>query len=67
MECGLEGFICQPCLVDPLGCCIPGLWIGVCGLSKGHCGDLTFIREHSEVSQNTLDVSRGDVLSKSDE
>ena len=50
MECGLEGFICQPCLVDPLGCCIPGLWIGVCGLSKGHCGDLTFVREHSEVS-----------------
>ena len=31
----------QPHLVDPLGCCIPGLWIGICGLSKEHCGNLT--------------------------
>ena len=39
-ECGLEYFICQLCLVDPPGCCIPGLWISVCGSSKGHGGDL---------------------------
>ena len=31
----------QPHLVDSLGCCIPGLWIGICGSSKGHCDNLT--------------------------
>jgi len=41
LEHGLECFICQPCLVDPLGCCVPGLQIGVCRSSKGHSGDLT--------------------------
>ena len=37
----MECFVCQPCLVDPLGCCIPGLQISVCGSSEGHSGDLT--------------------------
>jgi len=41
VERGLEGFIHQPHLVDPPGGYIPGLQIGVCRLSKGHCGDLT--------------------------
>ena len=41
MERGLEGFICQLHLVDPLGCYVPDLRIGVCRLSKGHCGNLT--------------------------
>jgi len=27
-------------LVDPLSSCIPGFWINVCRLSKGHSGDL---------------------------
>jgi len=40
-ERGLECFICQPCLVNPLGCCIPGLQISVCRSSEGHGGDLT--------------------------
>ena len=40
-ERGLECFVCQPHLVDPLGCCVPGLWISVCRLSEGHSGDLT--------------------------
>jgi len=41
MERRLEGFICQPCLVDSLDYCIPGLQIGIYGSSKGHYGDLT--------------------------
>jgi len=36
----LEGFIGQPCLVDPPGSCIPSLQIGVCGSSEGHSSDL---------------------------
>jgi len=36
----LESFIGEPRLVDPLGSCIPGLWISVSGLFKGHGGDL---------------------------
>jgi len=40
-EHGLECFICQPCLVDPPGCCVPGLRIGVGRSSKRHGGDLT--------------------------
>jgi len=36
----LEGFIGQPCLVNPPGSCVPGLRISVCGSSKGHGGDL---------------------------
>jgi len=36
----LEGFIGQPCLVDPLGSCVPSLRISVCGSSKGHGSDL---------------------------
>ena len=41
VERGLERFICQLYLVDPPGCCIPGLRISVCRLSKGHGGNLT--------------------------
>jgi len=37
----LERFICQPYLVDPPGCCIPGLRISVCRLSEGYGGNLT--------------------------
>jgi len=40
-ECRLECFICQLCLVDPLGSYIPGLWISVCRSSEGHGSDLT--------------------------
>ena len=40
-EHGLEHFICQPHLVDPPGCCIPGLQISVYWLSEEHGGDLT--------------------------
>jgi len=36
----LKSLIGQLCLVDPLGSCIPSLWIGVSGLFKGHGGDL---------------------------
>jgi len=36
----LESLIGKPCLVHPLGSCIPGLWISVSGLSEGHGGDL---------------------------
>jgi len=36
----LKSFICQLCLVDSLGGCIPSLWIGVCGSSKGHSSNL---------------------------
>ena len=36
----MEGFIGQPCLVDPPGSCIPSLRIGVCGSSEGHSSDL---------------------------
>jgi len=36
----LEGFIGQPCLVDPPGSCVPSLWISVCGSSEGHGSDL---------------------------
>jgi len=36
----LESFIGEPCLVDPLGSCVPGLRISVSRLSKGHGGDL---------------------------
>ena len=37
----LECFICQLRLVDPLGCCVPGLQISVCRSFKEHGGDLT--------------------------
>jgi len=40
-ERGLERFICQPRLVNPPGCCVPGLWISVCRSFEGHSGDLT--------------------------
>jgi len=36
----LEGFIGEPCLVDPPGRYVPGLWISVSGPSEGHGGDL---------------------------
>jgi len=36
----LESLIGEPCLVDPLGGCIPGLQISVSRSSKGHGGDL---------------------------
>ena len=32
---------CQLRLVDPSGCCVPGLQICVCRSSEGHGGDLT--------------------------
>jgi len=41
LEHGLECFICQPCLVDPPGCCVLGLRISVCWSSEGHSGNLT--------------------------
>ena len=41
LERGLERFVCQSRLVDPLGCCVPGLRISVCRLSEGHSSDLT--------------------------
>jgi len=41
MEHGLEGFIYQPCLVNPLGCYVSGFQIGVGRSFKGHCSDLT--------------------------
>jgi len=40
-ERGLERFVCQLRLVDPPGCCVPGLQISVCRSSKGHSGNLT--------------------------
>jgi len=36
----LESFIGEPRLVDPLGSCVPGLWISISGSSEGHGGDL---------------------------
>jgi len=36
----LESFIGEPCLVDPLGSCVPSLRISVSGSSEGHGGDL---------------------------
>ena len=36
----MEGFIGQPCLVDPPGSCVPSLRISVCRSSEGHGSDL---------------------------
>jgi len=50
-EHGLECFICQPCLVDPPGCCVPGLRIGVGRSSKRHGGDLTLDIQFESVAE----------------
>jgi len=51
LERGLECFICQPRLVYPLGCCVPGLRIGVGGLSKRHGGNLTLDIQFESVAE----------------
>jgi len=56
----LEGFIGQPCLVDPPGSCVPSLWIGVCRLSEGHGSDLALdarLEASAELYHKSLGVS----------
>jgi len=56
----LEGFIGEPCLVDPPGHYVPGLWISVSGPSEGHGGDLALnVRPEAsaELHHKSLGVS----------